>query len=90
MCKPRDIEQFLFSRASAVVPFARRERLLPVLAGFLLLPTVYAQHTPTNTTTQVLGIGTAALIGGDLTDPDNNGLDAAGAATDPHVGLGID
>ncbi len=32
---------------------------------------------------EILGIGTAALIGGDLTDPENDGVDALGAATDP-------
>jgi hypothetical protein len=34
-------------------------------------------------TIQSLGTGTAALIGGDLTDPENDGIDQAGAAADP-------
>lgn len=35
------------------------------------------------TTLQVLGVGVASLEGGDMTDPDNNGVDALGAATHP-------
>lgn len=34
-------------------------------------------------TREILGTGTAALLTSDLTDPDNNGLDALDAATDP-------
>jgi hypothetical protein len=32
---------------------------------------------------EILGVGAAALLGGDVTDPDGNGLDALGGATDP-------
>lgn len=32
---------------------------------------------------EILGTGAAALLGRDLTDPENDGLDALGAATDP-------
>lgn len=34
-------------------------------------------------TIELIGTGTGALLGGDLTDPENDGLDAAGAASDP-------
>jgi len=44
---------------------------------------VQAQTTTPGVTIEVLGTGTAALLGGDLTDPENDGLDALGAATDP-------
>ncbi|MGY8686306.1 MAG: LamG-like jellyroll fold domain-containing protein, partial [Verrucomicrobiales bacterium] len=32
---------------------------------------------------EILGVGVEALLGGDLTDPENDGLDEAGAANDP-------
>ena len=35
------------------------------------------------TTIDILGIGASALLGGDLTDPENDGLDALGAKNDP-------
>lgn len=34
-------------------------------------------------TVSFLGTGTGSLLGGDLTDPENDGLDQAGAANDP-------
>ncbi|MGY8686150.1 MAG: LamG-like jellyroll fold domain-containing protein, partial [Verrucomicrobiales bacterium] len=34
-------------------------------------------------TLEILGTGVEALLGGDLTDPENDGLDEAGAAMDP-------
>ena len=38
---------------------------------------------PTVVKVQVLGIGAGALLGGPLTDPDGNGLDALGGASSP-------
>jgi len=38
---------------------------------------------PNTTTIEILGVGAEALLGGDLTDPENDGLDALGGATDP-------
>jgi hypothetical protein len=55
--------------------------LIFVLA--LSLFRVNASDTTDIVTIQSLGTETAALIGGDLTDPDNNGRDEAGAGTDP-------
>lgn len=34
-------------------------------------------------TIEILGIGASALLGGDLTDPENDGVDKLGGATDP-------
>ncbi len=54
------------------------------LASALLMLnlTTQAQTTP-NVRIDILGTGAASLIGGDLTDPENDGVDALGAATDP-------
>ncbi len=35
------------------------------------------------TTIEILGVGAESLLGGDLTDPENDGLDALGAKNDP-------
>ncbi len=58
-----------------------------VLAGVVTMRpawaiTARAQTTP-NVTVQILGTGTQSLLGGDLTDPDNNGEDLEGSATSP-------
>jgi len=42
-----------------------------------------AAQTTANVKVEILGTGTASLIGGDLTDPENDGEDALGAATSP-------
>ncbi|MBN8248414.1 MAG: discoidin domain-containing protein, partial [Verrucomicrobia bacterium] len=36
-----------------------------------------------NVQIEILGVGAESLLGGDLTDPENDGLDEAGAAADP-------
>ena len=60
-----------------------RPLLASLIAGLLLLsPRSQAQTTP-NVRTDVLGIGTASLLLSPLTDPENDGLDAAGGGTDP-------
>ncbi len=58
------------------------------LAGFVLLLSMAglaskAQTTTPNVQVEVLGVGAEFLLGGDLTDPENDGLDEAGAANDP-------
>ena len=52
------------------------------LGGLLLGLTSQAQTTP-NVQVEVLGTGTAALLGGPLTDPEGDGLDALDAFGDP-------
>jgi len=53
-------------------------------AGPLALTTnTSAQSTPANTKITILGTGNGALLRSPLTDPENDGVDAAGAATDP-------
>lgn len=42
-----------------------------------------AQTTTPGVTVEILGVGAEFLLGGDLTDPENDGVDALGAATDP-------
>ncbi len=61
----------------------RRLRLLGLTAA-LALPgwSSQAQTTP-GVTVEILGLDAASLLGGDLTDPENDGLDEAGASTDP-------
>jgi hypothetical protein len=50
--------------------------------SLLLGLSTQAQTTTPNVKVEILGIGASALLGGPLTDPDGNGLDAAGGATD--------
>ncbi|MHC1769333.1 MAG: LamG-like jellyroll fold domain-containing protein [Verrucomicrobiia bacterium] len=52
-------------------------------ALLLLNLAAQAQTTTPNVTVEILGTGAESLIGGDLTDPENDGLDEAGAAGDP-------
>lgn len=62
--------------------------LASILLGLSL--TTRAQTTP-NVAVEILGTETASLIGGDLTDPENDGLDETGAALDPSWNwIGID
>lgn len=63
----------------------RSRRFLPTaLALGVAVGAALGQRTQAATATiEVLGTGAASLIGGDLTDPENDGLDAVGAATDP-------
>ncbi|HUS36738.1 MAG TPA: LamG-like jellyroll fold domain-containing protein [Verrucomicrobiae bacterium] len=49
----------------------------------LLLLSLLQANASDIATIQILGTGAESLLKGDLTDPDNNGLDALGAATDP-------
>jgi hypothetical protein len=58
---------------------------LAALASALLLPTqsAQAQSTPAGTKIEVLGTGDTALLKSPLTDPNNDGLDDIGGATDP-------
>src|SRR5690349_11570050 len=49
----------------------------------MLALSLYRANASDIVTIQSLGTGTAALLGGDLTDPENDGIDAPGAATDP-------
>ena len=42
-----------------------------------------AQTTTPNVTVEILGIGAESLIGGDMTDPENDGEDAVGSGTSP-------
>ena len=42
-----------------------------------------AQTTTPGVTVEILGVGAEFLLGGDLTDPENDGLDALDAAEDP-------
>lgn len=60
-------------------------RLLAIFASLQLLAclAIYAQTTTPNVKIDILGIGAESLLGGDLTDPENDGLDELGAATDP-------
>jgi hypothetical protein len=54
------------------------------LTAALLLPGAsQAQTTTPNVTIEILGDTAASLLGGDLTDPENDGLDELGAATSP-------
>ena len=75
----RDSSQHRFTRRSAI--------LIPLLTVLFLVVWAssqsLAQHTPAGTTASIRGTGAGALLGGDLTDPDNNGLDAIGGAFDP-------
>jgi hypothetical protein len=50
--------------------------------GLLGLP-AQAQTTTPGVTVEQLGVGAEFLLGGDLTDPENDGLDALDAAEDP-------
>lgn len=58
---------------------------LAALALGLGLPgfTTQAQTTTPGVTVEILGVGADFLLGGDLTDPENDGIDALGMATDP-------
>ena len=49
---------------------------------FLFTQSTQAQTTP-NVAVEILGIGADSLLGGDLTDPENDGLDELGASADP-------
>src|ERR1043166_1532026 len=76
--------------ANQPIPMARLNILwssirLAILASALLFLTLgaRAQTTPAATKIEILGTGNASLLLSPLTDPDNNGLDAAGAASDP-------
>ncbi|MBI2949137.1 MAG: discoidin domain-containing protein, partial [Verrucomicrobia bacterium] len=51
--------------------------------SLLLGLTAQAQSTTPNVKVEILGIGASSLLGGPLTDPDGNGLDEIGGATDP-------
>ncbi|MFT5189560.1 MAG: hypothetical protein ACI957_002590 [Verrucomicrobiales bacterium] len=46
-------------------------------------PLVVDERGGGQVTIEILGTGVEALLGGDLTDPENDGLDEAGAAMDP-------
>jgi len=64
-----------------------RSSLLILLTGlaaglFALSPAGHAQTTP-NVQIEVLGTGAESLLGGDLTDPEGDGVDEAGMAEDP-------
>ena len=59
-----------------------RSWLACLTAGLLLGLSTQAQTTP-NVQVEILGEGVDFLLGGDLTDPENDGLDALEAATDP-------
>ncbi|MBE7503495.1 MAG: discoidin domain-containing protein [Verrucomicrobiales bacterium] len=53
------------------------------LALGLLGFTTQAQTTTPGVAVEILGVGAEFLLGGDLTDPENDGLDELGAADDP-------
>lgn len=58
--------------------------LLGLLAALALLGVnARAQTTTPGVTVDLLGIGAESLLGGDLTDPENDGEDLAGSATSP-------
>ena len=52
-------------------------------APLLFTQSAEAQSTPAGDQIEVLGTGESALLKSPLTDPNNDGLDEAGAATDP-------
>src|SRR5688572_3200811 len=56
---------------------------LALLLLQLVTAQLFGQHTPAGTTIQILGTGGTALLGGDLTDPENDGVDAPGMAQNP-------
>jgi hypothetical protein len=66
--RKRNYQKWLFSLCS-------------VLASLGL--TARAQTTTPNVTVEILGTGAASLIGGDMTDPENDGEDLSGSATSP-------
>jgi hypothetical protein len=45
--------------------------------------TAQGQSTTPNVTVEILGTGAESLLGGDLTDPENDGFDGPGGGTDP-------
>jgi hypothetical protein len=53
------------------------------LASALALWGMGSQAQTLTATIEVLGVGAESLIGGDLTDPENDGLDELGASEDP-------
>ena len=61
------------------------QRLLAILAAVpaVIGLSLHAQSTTPGVTIDVLGTGTGALLLSPLTDPENDGLDALGGATDP-------
>lgn len=62
---------------------SRTAWLVSVLSALSLLsPPARSQTTP-NVTVEILGTGAESLLGGDLTDPENDGEDASGSATSP-------
>jgi hypothetical protein len=60
-----------------------RTWLASLTAGLLLFGLACQAQTTPNVTVEALGTGAASLLGGDLTDPENDGVDELGAGTDP-------
>lgn len=54
-----------------------------LLAMSILASLTLQAQTTRNVTIEILGVGAASLLGGDLTDPENDGDDSVGAATSP-------
>ena len=64
-------------------PTISKTWLAIVTTGLLSLGLPAQAQTTPNVRVDVLGIGAESLLGGPLTDPEGDGLDAAGGATDP-------
>lgn len=60
-----------------------RNLLAGLLAGLFALALAGRAQTTPNVQIEILGTGVESLLGGDLTDPENDGLDELGAAEDP-------